>query len=118
MTRKKVKRPYMDLHFLVEVYNVDKDKLTDMKQIEERCIRACQYDDVEILSVTTDEFGFCGVTCTVDLRETRLTCTTWPEKQLCEIDIITCGTNNPREAAFSLLDYFDSDDYTMNDYAR
>ncbi len=54
MARKKVKRPYMDLHFLVEVYNVDKDKLTDMKKIEERCIRACQYDDVEILSVTTD----------------------------------------------------------------
>ena len=37
---------------------------------------------------------------------------------MCEIDVITCGTNNPREAAFSLLDYFDSDDYTMNDYAR
>ncbi len=54
----------------------------------------------------------------MDLGETRLTCTTWPEKQVCEIDIITCGTNNPREAAFSLLDYFDSDDYTMNDYAR
>ena len=118
MNQKKVKRPYMDLHFIVEVFNVHTDKLTDAKQIEERCVRACQYDNAKVLNITTDKFGFCGVTCTVDLNETRLICTTWPEKQECAIDIITCGDNNPRGVAFSLLDYFDSDDYTMKDYAR
>ena len=35
MNQKKVKRPYMDLHFVVEVFNVHTDKLTDAKQIEE-----------------------------------------------------------------------------------
>ena len=30
-----------------------------MKQIEEKCVKTLvQYDDVKILSVTTDEFGF------------------------------------------------------------
>ena len=33
-------------------------------------------------------------------------------------DIFTCGSKNPRCVAFWVLEYFDSDDYVMNDYAR
>ena len=118
MTNKNVKNAHMGSHSLIEVYNVSFDKLNDAKKIEERCVGACQTENLQILNVYTHQFDPYGVTCTLTLGESHLCCHTWPEKQCVAIDIFTCGNKNPRSVAWWLLEYFDSDDYVMKDYAR
>jgi len=118
MTNKNVKNAHMGSHLLIEVYNVPFDKLNDAKSIEERCVGACRTENLEVLNTYTHQFDPYGVTCTVTLAESHLCCHTWPEKQCVAIDIFTCGNKNPRSVAWWLLEYFDSDDYVMKDYAR
>jgi len=118
MTEKHIKNAHMGSHLLIEVYNVTFDKLNDAKSIEDRCVGACKTEDLEILNTYTHQFDPYGVTCTITLGESHLCCHTWPEKQCVAIDIFTCGNKNPRSVAWWLLEYFDSDDYVMKDYAR
>ena len=118
MIKKKVKNAHMGQHLLIEVYNVSVEKLNDAKKIEERCVSACQTENLRVLNTYTHQFDPVGVTCTVTLGESHLCCHTWPEKQCVAIDIFTCGSKNPRSVAWWILNYFDSDDYIMNDYAR
>ena len=82
----------MGTHLLVEVYNVPFEKLNDAKKIEQ--------------------------VCTLTLGESHLSCHTWPEKGCVAFDIFTCGAKNPRCVAWWVLEYFDTDDYIMKDFAR
>tara|TARA_B100000927_G_scaffold176812_1_gene142451 strand:- start:559 stop:915 length:357 start_codon:yes stop_codon:yes gene_type:complete len=118
MTKKHVKNAHMGSHLLIEVYNVSFEKLNDAQKIEDKCVGACKTENLEVLNTYTHQFDPYGVTCTVTLGESHLCCHTWPEKQCVAIDIFTCGNKNPRSVAWWLLEYFDSDDYVMNDYAR
>ena len=58
------------------------------------------------------------MTVTLTLGESHLSCHTWREKNCVAFDIFTCGPKNPRCVAFWILEYFDTDDYVMKDYAR
>ena len=115
---KNVKNAHMGTHLLVEVYNVPFDKLNDRDKIEKVCVSACKTEGLEVLNTYTHQFDPYGVTCTVTLGESHLSCHTWPEKNCVAFDIFTCGAKNPRSVAWWVLEYFDSDDYVMKDYAR
>ena len=115
---KTVKNAHMGEHLLVEVYNVPFDKLNDAKKIERICKSACITEGLEVLNTYVHQFDPYGVTCTVTLGESHLSCHTWPEKECVAIDIFTCGVKNPRSVAWWLLNYFDSDDYNMNQLNR
>ena len=118
MMKKHVKNAHMGTHLLVEIYNVPFDKLNDLEKIEEKCVGACKTENLQVLNTYTHQFDPYGVTCLISLAESHLSCHTWPEKGCVAIDIFTCGGKNPRSVAWWLLEYFDSDDYVMNDYAR
>ena len=115
---KNVKNAHMGTHLLVEVYNVPFDKLNDAKMIEQVCIDACKIEGVKVLNAYTHQFEPQGVTCNLTLGESHLSCHTWPEKGCVAFDIFTCGAKNPRCVAWWILEYFDSDDYIMKDFAR
>ena len=115
---KNVKNAHMGTHLLAEVYNVSFDKLNDPLKIEEVCINACKTENLQILNTYTHQFDPQGVTCTVTLGESHLSCHTWPEKGCVAIDIFTCGNKNPRSVAWWVLNYFDSEDYVMTDINR
>ena len=115
---KNVKNAHMGDHLLAEVYNVPFDKLNDAKKIEQVCENACKTEGLEVLNTYVHQFDPYGVTCTVTLGESHLSCHTWPEKGCVAIDIFTCGAKNPRSVAWWLLNYFDSDDYNMNQLNR
>ena len=108
----------MGTHLLVEVYNVPFDKLNDAKKIEQVCVDACKIEGLQVLNTYSHQFEPQGVTCTITLGESHLSCHTWPEKGCVAIDIFTCGAKNPRSVAWWLLNYFDSDDYNMNQLNR
>ena len=115
---KNVKNAHMGTHLLVEVYNVPFEKLNDLQKIEETMVRAVKSEDLTVLNTFTHQFEPYGVTTLISLAESHLSCHTWPEKNCVALDIFTCGAKNPRCIAFWVLEYFDSDDYVMNDYAR
>ena len=115
---KNVKNAHMGQHLLVEVYNVPFDKLNDKEKIEKTMIRAVETEGLTVLNTFTHQFDPYGVTTLISLAESHLSCHTWPEKGCVAIDIFTCGSKNPRSVAWWILNYFDTDDYVMNDYAR
>jgi len=115
---KNVKNAHMGTHLLAEVYNVSFDKLNDPLKIEEVCINACKTENLQVLNTYTHQFDPQGVTCTVTLGESHLSCHTWPEKGCVAIDIFTCGNKNPRSVAWWVLNYFDSEDYVITDINR
>ena len=115
---KNVKNAHMGQHLLIEVYNVSFDKLNDPKKIEETMIRAVETEGLTVLNTFTHQFEPYGVTTLISLAESHLSCHTWPEKGCVAVDIFTCGSKNPRSVAWWILNYFDTDDYVMNDHAR
>ena len=115
---KHVKNAHMGTHLLVEVYNVPFEKLNDRDRIEQVCVDACKIEGVKVLNTYSHQFDPYGVTVTLSLAESHLSCHTWPEKNCVAFDIFTCGAKNPRSVALWVLEYFDSDDYVMKDYAR
>ena len=108
----------MGQHLLLEVYNVPFDKLNDSEKIEKTMVRAVETEGLTVLNTFTHQFEPYGVTTLISLAESHLSCHTWPEKGCVAIDIFTCGAKNPRCVGWWVLEYFDSDDYVMNDYAR
>ena len=92
---KHVKNAHMGTHLLVEVYNVPFDKLNDAKKIEQVCVDACKIEGVQVLNTYTHQFDPYGVTCTLTLGESHLSCHTWPEKGCLTADFYTCGDKDP-----------------------
>ena len=109
---KNVKNAHMGTHLLVEVYNVPFDKLNDAKMIEQVCVDACKIEGVKVLHTYTHQFEPHGVTCTLTLGESHLSCHTWPEKGCMSADFYTCGDKNPKIAAKYIVDNLYSVDYT------
>ena len=118
MMKKHVKNAHMGTHLLVEVYNVPFEKLNDRDKIEKVCVDACKIEGLQILNTYSHQFDPYGVTITLTLGESHFSCHTWPEKNCVAFDIFTCGAKNPRSVAWWVLEYFDSNDYVMKDYAR
>ena len=85
---KNVKNAHMGNHLLTEVYNVPFDKLNDAKKIEQVCESACKTEGLEVLNTYVHQFDPYGVTCTVTLGESHLSCHTWPEKNCVAFDIL------------------------------
>ena len=75
---KTVKNAHMGQHLLVEVYNVPFEKLNDSNKIGQVCEIACKTEGLEVLNTYVHQFDPYGVTCTVTLGESHLSCHTWP----------------------------------------
>ena len=115
---KNVKNAYMGTHLLAEVYNVKREKLINPTEIANEMVKAVQAEKLKLLNCFVHEFDPQGVTVNITLAESHFAVHTWPEKNCVAIDIFTCGNTNPRSVAWWILNYFDSDDYIMNDYER
>ena len=113
---KNVKNPYMGTHTLVEVYNVEYNKLIDPTEIANKMVQAVIKEKLTLLNCFVHQFEPHGVTVNITLAESHFTVHTWPEKKCVAIDIFTCGDKNPRSVVKWILQYFNSDDYKMNDY--
>ena len=108
----------MGEHLLLDVYDCTFDQLNSVHFLRSIFTKAILKSEMTILNEYSHKFSPCGVTMLFALAESHVSCHTWPEKQCVAIDIFTCGAKNPRSVAWWLLEYFDSDDYVMKDYAR
>ena len=81
-------------------------------------VQAVIKEKLTLLNCFVHQFEPHGVTVNITLAESHFTVHTWPEKKCVAIDIFTCGDKNPRSVVKWILQYFNSDDYKMNDYVR
>tara|TARA_B100000927_G_scaffold89931_1_gene72747 strand:- start:5906 stop:6256 length:351 start_codon:yes stop_codon:yes gene_type:complete len=115
---KNVKNAHMGQHLLVEIYNVDFDKLNDPEKIANVMVQAVLGENLTLLNTFVHQFEPYGVSCVLGLGESHASCHTWPDKKCVAIDIFTCGKAKPRNVAWNIMHYFDSDDYNMNELQR
>ena len=100
---KHVKNAHMGTHLHVEVYNVPFEKLNDKEKIEQVCVDACKIEGLQVLNTYSHQFEPQGVTCTITLGESHLSCHTWPRKKLCCVRYFYLWIKNPRCVAFWVL---------------
>ena len=108
----------MSEHLILDVYDGYFEDLDSPNFLRDIFTRAILKSGMTILNEYTHKFDPYGVTVNLTLGESHLSCHTWPEKNCVAFDIFTCGAKNPRCVAFWVLEYFDTDDYVMKDYAR
>ena len=77
---KHVKNAHMGTHLHVEVYNVPFEKLNDKEKIEQVCVDACKIEGLQVLNTYSHQFEPYGVTCTITLGESHLSCHTYQKK--------------------------------------
>ena len=105
-------------HLLLEVYDGTFEQLNDHEFMKNIFQKGILKSKSKILNCYVHQFDPQGCTVLFALAESHVSVHTWPEKGCVAFDIFTCGAKNPRCVAFWELEYFDSDDYVMNDYAR
>ena len=90
-------------HFLLELYNCDREKLNDESFL--RCIlnKAAKLANATVLNLISNKFEPQGVTAIALLAESHISIHTWPESNYSAIDIFTCGQNMMPEVASEYL---------------
>ena len=105
-------------HILFTLKGCPFELLDDKEFIRMLLYRATKECKSTLLNLAAHKFDPQGVTSIAMLAESHISIHTWPEKGMAVCDIFTCGNKKPRNVAWWVLNYFDSDDYIMSDINR
>jgi S-adenosylmethionine decarboxylase proenzyme len=108
----------MGRHLLLEVYDIEFDKINDMRALEDVMIHGIERAKMTILNVFAHQFSPQGCTIVIALSESHVSCHTWPEEGCIAIDVYTCGEGNPKMIAIELLKYLNSLNYQIREVNR
>lgn len=108
----------MGKHLLLEVYNVDFKLLNDAMSLQEVIRGGISRAKMTILNIFSHCFFPQGCTIVIALKESHVSCHTWPEEGCVAIDVYTCGEGNPRLVVLEILKYFNSDNYSLREVNR
>jgi S-adenosylmethionine decarboxylase len=108
----------MGKHLLLEVHDVDFDRLNNMEALQSTMICGIERAKMTILNVFSHCFVPQGCTIVIALAESHVSCHTWPENGCIAIDVYTCGNKNPIIIAIELLKYLNSDNYSLKEIYR
>lgn len=99
-------------HIIAELYGVSKELISDegrVKGVVEKVIEKARLTKV---GSVYKQFNPRGVTGVVLVAESHISIHTWPEYELVNLDIFTCGDITKTEKAFQLfLDQFKPKSY-------
>lgn len=90
-------------HFLVELYNCDRDILDEVAEVERLMTAAAKAADATIIHVAFHHFSPTGVSGVVVIQESHLTIHTWPELGYAAVDVFTCGRQMDPQVACELI---------------
>lgn len=90
-------------HFLVELYNCDRDILDEVAEVERLMTAAARAADATIIHVAFHHFSPTGVSGVVVIQESHLTIHTWPELGYAAVDVFTCGRQMDPQVACELI---------------
>lgn len=108
----------MGKHLLLEVYDVNFNLLNDVKSLQNVMIKGIERAKMTILNTFSHCFLPQGCTIVIALAESHVSCHTWPENGCIAIDIYTCGPGNPKIIAIELLEYLNSEKYSIREVNR
>lgn len=108
----------MGRHLLLEVYNVDYNLINDVDSLQNIMIQGINRAKMTILNIFSHCFLPQGCTIVIALKESHVSCHTWPENGCIAIDVYTCGEGNPKLVAIELLKYLNSDNYSIREINR
>ena len=108
----------MGRHLLLEVYDVDFDRLNDSIALQSAMEIGINRAKMTILNIYQHCFIPQGCTIVITLAESHVSCHTWPENGCIAIDAYTCGEGDPKLIALEILKYLDSDNYNLRELNR
>ena len=108
----------MGKHLLLEVYNADFSLLNDVISLQEAMERGIKRAKMTILNTFSHCFLPQGCTVVIALAESHVSCHTWPEEGCIAVDVYTCGEGNPKLIALEILQYLNSDNYSLREVYR
>jgi len=86
-----------------DFFGCDEELLNDEKQIVTILKRAAKQANSTILSSTSFKFNPQGVTAVVVLKESHISCHSYPEHGFIAVDIYTCGKQTKPLAGFKYM---------------
>jgi len=109
----------LGIQLLAEIWECNKEKLNDIKAIEEIMIGAANAANAEIREVVFHRFEPQGVSGVVVISESHLTIHTWPEMSYAAVDIFTCGEHvDPWVALDQITQDLDAEDAHVIEISR
>jgi len=108
----------MGKHLLLEVFNVQHDRLNTLEPLLEVMVRGISLAGMTILNISTHCFEPQGLTVVFTLSESHVSLHSWPEKGCAAIDVYTCGEGDPKIVVEELINYFQSTEYQVREIIR
>lgn len=94
---------------LIDLYDCDREKLLDVRQIRYGMLKAAELMGAEIIGQSFHTFKPWGVSGTVTIAESHLAVHTWPEYNFAAVTFETCGElMDHRKAYRYLVEFFES----------
>jgi len=94
---------------LIDLYDCDREKLLDVRQIRGGMLRAAELMGAEIIGQSFHTFKPWGVSGTVTIAESHLAVHTWPEYDFAAVTFETCGEMMDHRKAYRyLVEFFGS----------
>ena len=99
-------------HIIAELYGVNKELISREKQVKEIMDKVIEEAGIETVGTLYNQFNPHGVTCVVLISESHISIHTWPEYEMVNLDIFTCGDTQKSDLAFqSFLKHFKPKSY-------
>jgi S-adenosylmethionine decarboxylase len=90
-------------HLIAELFNCDKQILTDVNKIREIFIQAVKEANMRVVAAHFHRFKPYGVSGMVIVAESHLSIHTWPEHGYAAIDIYVCGDEADPWKAYKII---------------
>lgn len=104
---------------VVEFYDCDKEKMDDLKGVEQDMMDAAIASGATIVEKVFHRFSPWGISGVVVIAESHLAIHTWPEYGYAAVDLFTCGDEVDPMKGFELLkERFDSKNMSVMEMKR
>ncbi len=87
-------------HIIAELYGVSKDLISKEEQVRQIMEKVIEEAKVEVVGSLYKQFNPHGVTGIILISESHISIHTWPEYELVNLDIFTCGDPQQAHKAF------------------
>jgi len=90
-------------HIIADLYGVEKEKIARKQELEKVVEEAIAVSKIKKIKSFYKQFKPHGVTGIVLISESHISIHTWPELELVNLDIFTCGDLKKVESAFNVF---------------
>ncbi len=90
-------------HIIAELYGVSKDLISKREEVERIMEEVVKEAELTKVGSIYKQFNPHGVTGIVLIAESHISIHTWPEYELVNLDVFTCGDFKKAERAFELF---------------